>query len=58
MARYKDYSYEQGKLIPISFAQQIIPGTFEFALNYIIDNELDLSVFEDRYRNDATGAKV
>jgi hypothetical protein len=28
MARY---SYEQGKLIPISFAQQIIPGTFEFA---------------------------
>jgi transposase len=58
MARYKEYSYEQGKLIPISFAQQIIPGTFEFALNYIIDNEMDLSVFKNRYRNDATGAKA
>jgi transposase len=58
MARYKDYSYEQGKLIPISFYQQILPGTFEFALNYIIDNELDLSIFENRYRNDITGAKA
>jgi len=58
MARYKEYSYEQGKLIPISFANQILPGTFEFALNYIIDDEIDLSVFEDRYHNDSTGAKA
>ena len=29
MARYKDYSYEQGKFIPISFDKQILPGTFE-----------------------------
>ena len=56
MARYKDYDYRQGKFIPISFDKQILPGTFEYTLNYLIDNELDLSVFDDRYRNDDTGA--
>lgn len=56
MARYKEYSYEQTTMIPISFADQIIPGTFEYALDYIIDNELDLSIFETNYNNDATGA--
>lgn len=56
MARYKDYSYEQGIMVPISFDKQIQPGTFEYALNYIVDHELDLSVFDSRYRNDSTGA--
>jgi len=56
MARYKRYSYAQGKLIPVNFKEQILPGSFEYALNHIIDNELDLSIFDDRYRNDETGA--
>ena len=56
MPRYKDYCYDQSKLIPISFERQITPGTFEFALNYIVDNELDLSVFNGKYNNDQTGA--
>ena len=56
MARYKEYSYQQGKFLPVSFHDQIVPGTFEYALNYIIDKEMDLSVFETRYRNDQTGA--
>jgi hypothetical protein len=56
MARYKPYSYAQGKFIPIHFANQILPGTFEYTLNYLIDNELDLSIFNDRYQNDDTGA--
>lgn len=55
MARYKSYSYDQSKLIPVSFAQQILPGSFEYALNYVVDHELDLSVFAARYKNDATG---
>jgi hypothetical protein len=29
MARYKPYSYAQGKFIAIHFAHQILPGTFE-----------------------------
>jgi transposase len=56
MARYKEYCYEQTKLIPIAFSQQILPGTFEYTLNYLIDNEFDLSPFAQRYHNDETGA--
>ncbi|BCL59957.1 IS1182 family transposase [Desulfomarina profundi] len=56
MARYKPYSYAQGKFIPIHFANQILPGTFEYTLNYLIDHELDLSIFNDRYHNDDSGA--
>jgi len=35
VARYKDYSYTQGKFIPIFFERQILPGTFEYSLNQI-----------------------
>jgi len=56
MARYKEYDYSQGRFIPIHFDRQILPGTFEYSLHYLIDNEIDLSAFEARYRNDETGA--
>jgi transposase len=56
MAKYKEYDYAQGKFIPIHFDRQILPGTFEYSLNYLIDNEIDLSAFNARYRNDETGA--
>jgi transposase len=56
MARYKEYDYSQGKFIAIHFDRQILPGTFEYSLNYLIDNEIDLSAFDARYRNDETGA--
>ncbi|MEJ2379135.1 MAG: IS1182 family transposase [Pseudolabrys sp.] len=55
MARYKDYNYHQAKMIPIAFKDQILPGTFEYTLSYLIDHELDLSIFDDRYHNDETG---
>jgi hypothetical protein len=47
MARYKEYSYDQGKLIPITFHKQIVPGTFEFALNPILTKENGLPVIYD-----------
>jgi len=56
MARYKEYDYSQGKFIPIHFDKQILPGTFEYTLHYLINNDIDLSVFDLRYRNDETGA--
>ena len=56
MAKYKHYDYSQGKFIPLSFDKQILPGTFEHTLHYLIDNEIDLSVFDLRYQNDETGA--
>lgn len=55
MARYKHYDYRQSKLLPVSFAEQILPGSFEQSLCYLIEQELDLSVFERRYSNDEEG---
>jgi len=56
MARYKHYDYGQMKLLPVSYAAQILPGTFEHTVNELVDRDLDLSVFEARYKNDETGA--
>ena len=56
MARYKDYDYSQGKFIPIYFDRQILPGTFEYSLHYLIDSEIDLSNFDFRYQSDEMGA--
>ena len=55
MPRFKPYSYQQTKLIPIDFTRQLQPGTFEFALNHIVD-QMDLSIFHHRFHNDDTGA--
>lgn len=56
MARYKHYDYAQMKMLPVSFAAQILAGTFEHTVNELVDREIDLTVFEARYRNDETGA--
>lgn len=56
MARYKPYDLRQGKMIALSYDDQILPGTFEHTLNELIEeSELDLSVFEQRYCNDEKG---
>ncbi len=31
------------KMLPVDFDRQIVPGTFEYALRYLIDHELNLS---------------
>ena len=56
MANYKPDLSCQSKFIPIDFAQQIIPGTFEYALSHIVDKHLDLSSFDKWYDNDKGGA--
>ena len=43
-------------MIPVSFEKQILPGTFEYTLCHLIDNQIDMSVFENHYENDETGA--
>jgi len=55
MPRFKDYDYKQGKFLPVSFEKQILPGTFEYSLNALVDGELDLSIFNQRYTNDEGG---
>ena len=56
MANYKPDLSCQNKFIPINFSQQILPGTFEYALSHIVDNKLDLTRFDTWYHNDARGA--
>ena len=56
MARYKKYSYDQGKLLSVHFHKQVVEGTFEYTLSYLIDNEVDLAPFDDKFCNDETGA--
>lgn len=56
MPRYKPYSYEQIKLVPLDVNSVLEENTFEHAINYIVDNHLDLTVFDSRFKNDTTGA--
>jgi transposase len=56
MAKYKKFSYDQTRLLPVSFHKQIQPGTFEYTLSYLIDNKVELSCFEELFSNDETGA--
>jgi len=58
MARYKPYKYDQMVMVPISFQDQLEPGTLEYTLNELVEHHIDLSVFEARYRNDNSGAKA
>lgn len=55
MARYKTIDTSP-RFIAVDLERQLLPGTFEHALNHLIDHELDLSDFDARYRNDLTGA--
>ena len=55
MPHYKHYNYDQMKMIPISYAEQILPGSFEHTLSEIVDS-IDLSIFHERYNNDGNGA--
>jgi len=55
MPRFKDYDYNQMKMIPLSFDRQILPGSFEYSLCYLIDHEIDQKIFYHRYINDNNG---
>ena len=57
MPRYKP-AQRNGMFIPVVFAEQIQPGTFEFALDHLVDEELDLTALDAKFRNDATGASA
>ena len=58
MAKYKLYDYNQMNMVPVSLEKQLSPGTLEFAIHYIIEEHLDLSMFNTRYKNDDIGRKA
>jgi len=55
MAKFKRYDYSQKVLIPVSLEEQLVPGSLEFAIHTLVESRMDMSVFEDKYRNDETG---
>jgi transposase len=57
MARYKERS-QDNIMVPINLAEQLLPGSFEFALNEIVDHQSDLSCFDAFYSNDEAGPKA
>lgn len=57
MARYKPIDTSP-RFIAVDLERQLLPGTFEHALNHLIDHEIDLSGFDARYKNDLTGASA
>lgn len=55
MARFKEYSYAQRLMLPVALDEQILPGTFEYTVHDVVENRIDISLFEQRFNNDATG---
>jgi transposase len=45
-------------MIPVSLEEQLIPGTLEYAIHHIVEERLELTLFDYRYRNDETGRKA
>lgn len=55
MPKFIPYDPSQSKMVVINYSDQLQPGTFEFAINHIIDHHLDLTIFHPRYQNDDGG---
>ncbi|TAL29591.1 MAG: transposase [Spirochaetes bacterium] len=56
MPRYKNYDYAQSLLLPVNFKEQIIPGTLEYTIHFIVEEKIDISPLEKRFNNEETGA--
>lgn len=58
MARFKNVDYDQMEMIPLCFQDQILEGSFEYTLDYLVESQLDLGCFTGNYHNDRTGSKA
>jgi transposase/IS5 family transposase len=57
MPRYK-HQERHSLLLPVVLSEQIVPGSFAFALQYLVDHELDLSAMDAKFNNDEVGASA
>jgi len=56
MAKFKPLNENQLVMLPISLQDQLVPDTLEHTISELVENHLDLSVFDVRYNNDESGA--
>ena len=57
MARYKHIDVSP-RFLAVDLKRQLLPGSFEHALDHLLDHEIDLSALDARYKNDETGASA
>jgi len=57
MPRYKHIDTSP-RFLAVDLEAQLVPGTFEHALNHLLDHEIDLSGFDARFHNDEVGASA
>jgi Transposase domain (DUF772) len=55
VAKYK-LPERNGMFLPVVLEEQLHVGTFAWALNQLVDHELDFKALDDRFCNDQTGA--
>lgn len=55
MPKYIPYNYNQHSMVVINYQEQLQPGTFEYAIHFLIENKLDLSIFHPHCKNDDGG---
>ena len=58
MPNYKPYDYNQLMLVPVSLEDQLTPGTLKYAIHRLIEERIDTSIFDEKYRNDETGRRA
>ena len=57
MARYKVVDLSP-KFLVVDLEKQLLPGSFAHAVHHLLEHDFDLTSFDARYRNDATGASA
>ena len=57
MPRYKPID-RSPRFLPVVLSEQILPGSFEFALDHLVDHELDLAELDAKFNNDEVGASA
>lgn len=56
MARYRNTDkYQNNVFLPIKLSEQIVDGTLSATIQYMIDQKIDMSSFEQYAKNDKTG---
>lgn len=55
MPKFIPYDYNQSTTVVINYMDQLQPGTFEHAIHYLVDQRLDLTIFNPKFKNDDMG---
>ena len=58
MAKYKSYNYSQTVMLPVSLEDQLTHGTIEFAIHTLVEEIMNMTRFDGKFKNDETGCKA